>query len=232
MLKHMPNHEIKKEYNEGKRDFRNISCTGTDFINIIFSGADFSGSDLSFSSFNGADFSHANFSGCNLVWCGFRHANFSGANFSKAKFNWSVFNNAIFHSTNMKMADLSWCLLFDTHRHELDLKGAIYGSAAWHESEITSKGISFAFENLEKIKHMIPYGLWLLIKAKLEKTDASFEKMKQAKEHISSYLDQIGGQYSREERKALEAMGLGAYSESGAGYKINDRYKKKGAYQK
>ena len=191
MLHQIPNHEILEQYKQGRRDFKNIQCVGTDFIGLDLSGADFSGSDLGFSSFSRANLSNTNFSNCNLVWSNFQRANTTNANFSHARLNWSVLNNAIFHSTNMQKADLSWCILFETNRGEVDLKDAIVGTTAWQESDLKSSGFSHAFENLQKLKAMVPYDLWLLIKASIKKTESMFEKSKQTRENISSYLDRL-----------------------------------------
>lgn len=233
MLKQMPNYDIIQKYKAGERDFRNIQCVGTDFINLDLSGVDFSGSDLGFSSFSRSNLSNTNFSNCNLVWSDFERANMTNANFSKARFNWSVLNNAIFQNTNMQKADLSWCLLFGTNRGEVDLKDALIGTTAWHESEITSKGVTLAFENLQKLKSMIPYDLWLLIKASIEKNEAKFEKMKHTREHLSLYLDSIKRPYTAEDRHVMQEMGLGAYSRGGPeGYRMEPKYKGRHQYQK
>jgi len=212
MLQNVPNHEIIKRYREGERDFRKIMCVGTDFVNLDLSDIDFSGSDLGFSGFQGANFTNAKFSNCNIVWSNFERANLTNANFEKAKLNWSSLNKAIFRNTRMVKTDLSWCILFDTNRGEVDLTDAITATSAWHIGEVSQLGIMLVKENLEKLKSLIPYDLWLEIKFKIEHTSEGMKKHHVNEKSMSSYLDQLKGRYSAEDQKVLQTMGLEAYA--------------------
>lgn len=217
-LKPMAAYEILRQYNDGKRDFRKIRCVNADFISKNLSNADFSGSDLGFSGFRICNLTNTNLSYCNLVWSNFSNSVMRNTNLSHSRLNWSALNDVIFENTNMEEADLSYCILFRTNRGACNLKGANETMVAWDISEISTAGLSEVKENLQKLKNMIPYDLWLQIKYKIDGTQNESKKNKQSENEISKYLNEIGtGSYTEKQNKqVLQNMGLGAYGIGGS----------------
>ncbi|MFH1631206.1 MAG: pentapeptide repeat-containing protein [Candidatus Aenigmatarchaeota archaeon] len=214
MLRNISKQEILEQYKNGVRDFRKIRCICQDFYDLCLKEIDFSGSDLEFCGFAGSNLSKTNFSNCNLVWSGFDRANLTETNFKNAKLNWSSLNRATFKNTIMINADLSWSIIFETNRGELNLSGAIIDTVAWNLNEITESGISFARENLARLKDFIPYDLWLQLKFEVENTSDKSKKQQKINNRVSDYQQKTKTPYDTEIKKILQIMGLGAYGNS------------------
>jgi hypothetical protein len=165
----LSSYEIIDLYKKGERDFSNVECTGNDFISIDLSGINFSGSNLEYSGFEESNLTGANFTNCNLQWSSFRHSNLTKANFTGADLSYSVLNDAIFENTILRKADLSWALMFNVNLHAADITDANIATIATHPSQITETGSSIVQERLLRMKHKLPYDLWLVLKSSVNK---------------------------------------------------------------
>jgi len=161
--------EIIDMYKKGERDFSNVECTGNDFIGIDLSGINFSNSKLEYSGFEESNLTGANFTNCNLQWSSFRHSNLTKTNFTGADLSYALLNDAIVEGTILRKANLSWALMFNVNLHAADITDANIATLATHPSQITEAGSAIMQERLLRMKHKLPYDLWLVLKSSVNK---------------------------------------------------------------
>ena len=130
---------VRREYENGRRDFSEVTCNEANFSDMDLRGIIFRNAKLNGSSFEGADLTDADFSGAKMKWSGFVSARLINTNFTGTDVSYCSFNNAIVRDTIFVRANVSYSLFFNVSRYSADFTDANKYAVAWSESDLDAE---------------------------------------------------------------------------------------------
>jgi hypothetical protein len=151
MLRPITEHEFRRLFKEGVRDFRNIRLEYFGLNELDLSGCDFSGSEFFGGAFWGTKLIGADFSHCKLEWMEFSFADLTDAKFIGSKLGWGAMNCAKVRNTDFSGAEIRRFSFYGTPIDSAILKGTGIIHCFRYESELTLKDLE---EMIQKMRAM------------------------------------------------------------------------------
>lgn len=132
----MNRHSLTADYDQGRRDFGDLTLPQIQLPQIAWENVNFSGSDLSSGNFFQAQLPHGSFANCNLCHCNFegaivRHGDFCNADLVEANLS------AVDFSFSLVMAaDLQRAIAMQGQWIGVDFRGSFLAETMWVGSNL------------------------------------------------------------------------------------------------
>ncbi len=214
--------ELREQYKQGKRDFRNLKMHNVALNDTNLSGADFSGCNIFGCTFFGSKFVGCKFIGAEIKWNDFNFTDFTNADFTNARLEWMSFDNAKVKGAVFKGAHLERISFYSTPINSTDLTNTTMIKCFRSESEITVADLDLMISEMKR--HGFPTDAITNIERVREKTKRT-QKIREGEDETLKYAKE-----TKEDQYSSSSKGEYAKGDKGIG-----TYKKKnsvGSYKK